>query len=55
VATGFTDVLGPVRALKRSPGEIGGDSTEGRWRNWAVHFQSFPDGTRSGGGAPACF
>ena len=31
MATGFTDVLGPVRALKRSPGEIGGDSTEGRW------------------------
>ena len=33
MATGFTDGLGLVRAraLKRSPGETGGDSTEERW------------------------
>lgn len=40
---------------REAQGRLEGTPLRGGGGNWAVHFQSFPDGTRSGGGAPACF
>ena len=40
---------------KEAQGRVKGTPLRGGEGNWAIHFQSFPDGTGGEGGVPACF